>query len=139
MRRKVDLRSLERILDANVNRAKEGLRVCEDTVRFVYNDRSLTSRFKNVRHELTDTAAALGPDALIRARDVSVDTGRPTSVSESARSGVPDVFRANVQRVKESLRVLEEFAKIIDGKVAERFKNLRYRVYELEKKTLERL
>jgi len=39
-----------------------------------------------------------------------------------------------MQRVKESARVLEEFSKLIDRKVSVGFKNIRYGIYEIEKK-----
>jgi hypothetical protein len=49
-----------------------------------------------------------------------------------------DIYYANSQRVKESIRVLEEFAKLRNKQVAEKLKKLRYRVYALEKKIIER-
>jgi hypothetical protein len=49
-----------------------------------------------------------------------------------------DVFYANSQRAKESLRVLEEFAKLRDRRLAEDLKKLRYQVYALEKNVIER-
>ena len=135
----MDKKKIDRVVDANINRAKEGLRVCEDTARFILDDKVLTAGYKAVRHELTAVASSFNYKVIIKARDVGGDTGRPTTASESARTGVADVFYANTQRVKESLRVLEEFAKISDGKLAERFKSLRYKVYGLEKKALERV
>ncbi len=135
----IDKRKIDRVLDANINRAKEGLRVCEDTARFILDDKVLTAGYKHVRHELTAVSKAFNYKDIIKARDVAGDRGRPTTVSESLRKGVADIFYANTQRVKESLRVLEEFAKISDGKLAERFKLLRYKVYGLEKKALERV
>ena len=135
----MDKKKIDRVIDANINRAKEGLRVCEDTARFILNDRVLTAGYKAVRHELTAVASYFNYEVIIKARDVGGDTGRPTTASESARGSVAGVFYANTQRVKESLRVLEEFAKISDGKLAESFKSLRYKVYGLEKKALARV
>ena len=48
---------LLRIIDAAANRAREGLRVVEDYVRFALDDRHLTEQLKRLRHNL---AAALG-------------------------------------------------------------------------------
>ena len=42
-----------RIIDANLNRAAEGLRVLEDIARLGLNDASLSERLKTLRHELT--------------------------------------------------------------------------------------
>src|SRR5262245_59797174 len=41
-----------RILDAQANRAAEGLRVIEDYVRFVLDDRHLSQLAKSLRHDL---------------------------------------------------------------------------------------
>lgn len=130
---------VERVIDANFNRAKEGLRVCEDTARFILDDKDLTAGYKNVRHELTAAAEAFGLRTIVRSRDVTGDVGRPTTVSESRRGNIADIFYANTQRVKESLRVLEEFAKLSSGEPAEKIKALRYKVYGLEKKALKQL
>ena len=130
---------VDRVVDANFNRAKEGLRVCEDTARFVLDDRGLTSGYKAVRHQLTEAADIFGLKDIVRSRDIEGDAGRSTIPAESKRENVSEIFYANAQRVKESLRVLEEFAKLRSPALAERFKILRYRVYGLEKKAFERL
>jgi thiamine-phosphate pyrophosphorylase len=123
-------------MDANLNRAKEGLRVCEDICRFVWDQKNWTGRFKDVRHQLTAAVAAFGISNLIRARDVGRDIGKKTISPEMKRGDVDDIFFANVQRVKESLRVLEEFSKIKHLRAAEGFKKLRYQVYALERKII---
>ena len=130
-----------RIIDANANRLKEGLRVCEEVARFILDDSRLTAGLKKIRHEadaaldsLTDRSRCLA------ARDSVRDTGRRIHTSrELKRSNVIDIFCANIQRVKESIRVLEEFAKIDDSKCALMYKDLRYRVYEIEKQAVNRL
>jgi len=43
-----------------------------------------------------------------------------------------------MERVKESLRVLEEFSKLIDGGISDRFKRLRFRAYGAEKRLVSR-
>ena len=125
---------LYRVMDANLNRAKEGLRVCEDICRFVYDERQWTEGFKAVRHRLTDAAAGLDIPKLVAARHVEGDVGRKTVNSELTRRKIDDIFYANAQRVKESIRVLEEFAKLKDRRIAEDFKKLRYNMYALEKR-----
>lgn len=136
MRAHLDRKVFLRVVDANFNRAKEGLRVCEDTARFVRNSKGLARDYKDVRHKLTDAVSGFGFQALLAARDIHGDVGRVTTDSESARVSVNDIFQANSQRVKESLRVLEEFAKLVDIAAAENLKLLRYRVYALEKTAL---
>jgi hypothetical protein len=124
-------KDLNRILDANFNRAKEGLRVCEDICRYVWNEKALTKAFKGVRHDLTGVINTMD---FLSARNVGGDIGRPTSVSEGKRKDLNAVFFANAQRVKESLRVLEEIIKLINPTTAESIKGLRYKVYVLEQK-----
>lgn len=126
--------TLYRVMDANFNRAKEGLRVCEDICRFVYDQKQWTKDFKTIRHQLTASAVRLDSKRLVAARQVRGDVGRKTVNSELARRKIDDIFYANSQRVKESIRVLEEFAKLKHKGVAEDFKRLRYRMYALEKK-----
>ncbi len=129
---------LHRILDANFNRAKEGLRVCEDISRYVWDDKILTRSFKETRHGLTTAVEGLGILNVVAARDVKADVGKPTTASESKRASLDAVFWANSQRVKESIRVLEEITKLINPQVAESIKILRYKVYVLEQKALKR-
>ncbi|MBI4309514.1 MAG: thiamine-phosphate pyrophosphorylase [Candidatus Omnitrophica bacterium] len=131
-------KKLYRILDANFNRAKEGLRVCEDVCRYVNNDKQLTRGFKDARHDLTGAVEALDILKALAGRDIKGDIGRATSPSESRRKGIEAVFWANAQRVKESLRVLEEISKLINVKSAQRMKHLRYTVYDLEQKALKK-
>ncbi len=65
------------------------------------------------------------------------DVGRNIKIDELKRDSIADIFFANIQRVKESLRVLEEFSKLTDKKVSGRLKQLRYRIYQIEKDALE--
>jgi hypothetical protein len=139
MRRAVTRKEIYRVVDANYNRAKEGLRVCEDVARFVFNDRQLTARLKRARHGLTAAVQGFGLREIVTAREIRKDVGRKTSGAESDRFSVGDLFYANSQRTKESLRVLEEFAKLVNIKAAEKLKQLRYAVYAIEKEALGRL
>lgn len=139
MPRQVTQKELFRVVDANYNRAKEGLRVCEDIARFVFDDRALTARFKRVRHGLLQAVKPFGFNEIVTARDIVKDVGRGSVKSETIRRSVEDLLNANSQRVKESLRVLEEFAKLVNIKAAEKLKRLRYAVYDLEKEALGRL
>ena len=129
-------RSLYRILDANFNRTKEGLRVCEDLCRYIWDQRTLTRAYKDVRHDLTGIIAGLNIQKALEARHIQGDVGRATSVSESKRKDINAVFWANSQRVKESLRVLEEVTKLLDAGVSFKLKALRYKVYALEQKVV---
>jgi len=129
------IKNINRIIDANINRAKEGLRVCEEITRFILDSRSLTEGFKKIRHQIDTLLKGIASSAgLLKARESLKDVGRNISAGELKRRGLEDIFFANIQRIKESLRVLEEFSKLENIKIAVRFKKLRYSIYELEKK-----
>ncbi len=131
-----------RIVDANFNRSREGLRVCEEVTRFVWNSASLTKELKSVRHSITNILknAATASKILFATRDVKSDVGRKERrKSEMRRLDYSDIFSANIERAKESLRVLEEFFKLIDKNDSTKFTKLRFKVYEIEKKALSHL
>jgi thiamine-phosphate pyrophosphorylase len=122
-----------RVMDANFNRTKEGLRVCEDVCRFVYDERSLTRRLKMIRHDMTDIMKSFHWKAVIKARDMAADVGKRSTVTEMRRKSVEDMLFANLPRVKESVRVLAAIAKLMSPQTAEAFKKLRYRIYAVER------
>ena len=128
-------KAIYRVIDANINRVKEGLRVCEEITRFILDNRNLTAEFKKIRHR-TDAILKYLPrnTELIKKRQSLTDIGRKIYVNELKRKNYRDIFFANIQRVKESIRVLEEFTKLINKNIAVRFKGLRYDIYEVEKK-----
>ena len=128
---------LGRIIDASANRAREGLRVAEDYVRFVLDDPGLTRRLKEVRHRLAAALQGFDQDLLIASRDTRDDVGTHIMTpSEQVRENPRAVLTANFKRMAEALRTLEEYGKLIDVWLAGRFEVLRYDVYTLEKLTL---
>lgn len=131
-----------RILDANLNRAREGLRVCEDVTRFTLDSKALSKELKALRHGIALGMRSMpsGIEMLIQSRDTENDVGKDSKrASEMKRTDATDIFMANIQRVKESLRVLEEFSKIVDRRLAIRFRRIRFKTYDIEKRTIKRL
>ncbi len=124
-----------RIVDANYNRASEGLRVLEEFARFVLEDRFLTSQFKQLRHDLAAAIQAFSRPDLLAARDTQNDIGTVLRTdTEYHRPDLQSVLSANSARVEQSLRVLEEYAKTTgDPGVAAQFESLRYRAYTLHR------
>lgn len=120
---------IERLIDANLNRLKEGIRVIEDIARYVYDDATLTPRLKALRHQLQK---AYNPDRLIY-RDIENDIQKETIQSELNRTSIDDLVIANFSRAQESSRVLEESFKLTDATLSELFKSVRYELYALEK------
>ncbi len=132
--------NINRIIDANLNRVKEGLRVCEEITRFILDNYKFSAAFKKIRHDIDKFANKVCPVTnLLKNRKSSTDVGRLNSKQELKRSGCKDIFWANIQRSKESLRVLEEFSKLVDIKAALGFKKLRYKVYEIEKESFKKI
>lgn len=128
-------RRLWRVLDANFNRSREGLRVCEEIFRFFLDDAVMTRRLKKARHQVTRLMKA-GPvpiSELLASRNVGGDEGKKPSRLEKRRTDAADLFGANIERVKESLRAIEEFTKLADAKLSDRYKKLRFEVYAIEK------
>ena len=128
-----------RIIDANLNRAKEGLRVCEEIARFILDNHKFTAQLKAVRHKINSLAQVYPMAKLLKERSVLADVGRLNCCGELTRANCKDIFWANIQRVKESLRVLEEFSKLVDIRAALGFKQLRYKVYEIEKESFKKI
>ncbi len=122
-----------RAVDANANRAREGLRVCEDVCRFLWDDAAATRGLREVRHALSAVLREWMGEA-VAARDTAGDVAASSRFDRPVRGGSEDIFFANIQRVKEALRVLEEFAKWLRPSSAGDIKRLRYRVYDLEKR-----
>lgn len=121
-----------RIMDANINRAKEGLRVIEDFVRFVMDDKELSEELKKLRHEIS--LNIMDYLEILSSRDSEGDVGiRIKLESENRREDLKDIIISNFKRCQESLRVLEEFSKLYDINLSGNFKKLRYKAYQLEK------
>ncbi len=123
-----------RILDAAANRAREGLRVVEDYVRFVLDDQAITRKLKAIRHRFAEAIRGIDPGLLMTARDTPGDVGTHiVAFDEQVRGDLSSVIVANCKRVAESLRSLEEYSKINDRWLAGRFESLRYDLYVIEK------
>ena len=124
-----------RLIDANLDRLSEGLRVLEDIARFLFGDIQTTETLKSLRHKLTTTDPAF-KNRLLTARDSSSDVGRESHVERTERKHLIDLVTANAKRVQESLRVLEEFAKLPeapDGIANLEFEQARFTLYEIER------
>ncbi len=121
--------AIYRILDANLDRAREGLRIIEEWCRFGLNESNLTDECKQLRQELARWHSA----DIRAARDTPGDVGTElTHAQEQERHSLTHVLQANFSRIQEALRVLEEYSKLYSGEMGAAFKQMRYRVYTLE-------
>ncbi len=134
------LASVWRVLDANLNRAREGLRVLEDFARFLGDSHDVSFKLKSMRHDLVTAekqlfaSAGIGMADRLQFRDTEGDVGTSQMTDgEQQRSALPDVIIANIRRVEESLRSLEEFGKLVSLSFSSAMKSLRYSAYTLEK------
>lgn len=130
-----------RIFDANLNRVREGLRVCEDVARFIFDDRFLTTAFKNLRHECSQVLLNM-PELhkkAVLSRDSEKDVGKKSFIADKKQPDWNDLMTANIRRVEEALRVLEEISKLVAEKKSNYFQRMRFKVYGLEKKVFKRI
>ncbi len=130
-----------RVLDANWNRAREGLRVCEEVARFVLEDAALTRQLQRARYTLDRTVISqLHVADLFAARNVRSDPGRPSLRPHSgSHRRYRDLACANIRRTEEALRVMEEFSRISFPRAARSFAALRFKSYDLEQTLFRRL
>lgn len=117
-----------RLIDANLNRLREGIRVVEDIFRYVYNDKQTALKLKELRH----LSRLENYIELLETRDVKNDVLRTSIKSEQNRTDLYSILIANFKRAQESSRVLEEFCKLISIEDSENFKYIRYELYNLE-------
>ena len=133
-------RAIYRIIDVNLNRASEGLRVIEDGVRFVLDDLLLTEELKGLRHSLAKivkATTAFSQEELISSRNSQGDVG--AELAEEKREKIKEMLKANFKRVEEAERSLEEFGKLLSPLMGEQFRKIRFQTYCLEKKIEMRL
>lgn len=127
-----------RIMDVNLNRAGEALRGMEEYARFVINSKTLSTRIKTLRHDLSGIAQAWKSchdtaDQPLFNRDIVGDVGTNIkTVSETTRSDALAVAASATRRAAESLRALAEYGKIDSPELAAQFERLRYAVYDIE-------
>ncbi len=129
------IQKVQRALDANCNRVREGLRVAEDAARFLLDDPRLLTRLKKLRHQVTAAEKSLFKSDRLRrvSRDVAGDLGRGTrEKSEKQRGNIGELLKANLKRAQEGLRSLEEFSKLLGHPAALKFKKIRYECYKVE-------
>jgi len=124
---------LYRIVDANLNRVSEGLRVLEDIARFHLDDQEVCSLLKSLRHQVR----ALGSDCValcLAARTADTDVGFAVSQeTDKARETLAALTAANFKRAEEGLRVLEETLSLLGHAAsAKECERLRFAVYTLE-------
>ncbi len=122
-----------RLIDANLDRAKEGLRVVEDWCRFHLNNIEIIVTLKDWRQRL----GALHVSKYKFARDTYSDKGLGlTHPAQTKRKKSEEIVSANCARVQEALRVIEEFSRESDPLLSNTSQEIRYGLYAVEIKIL---
>lgn len=113
--------------------------MCEDIVRFSWEMPRLFRQLRTVRHAIAKSVRQLPVpvEDLLRARESRVDIGRRSSASRI--ESLERLLVLNLQRAKESLRVLEECSRVLAPRQTAVFQQLRFRVYEVERDLLLRV
>jgi len=131
-----------RIIDANLNRIGEGLRLLEDAARLLLDDAAITEQLKAMRHRLV-TGDLPFNKRLLQGRDAEGDIGVDIEAADQKEPReLPLMVVANSRRVQESLRVIEELAKapgLDAGLDTEVFKQARFELYSIERRLFARL
>jgi thiamine-phosphate pyrophosphorylase len=136
-----------RMIDANLNRSSEGLRVLEDVARFLINDAELYQLLRTLRHDLARETESLSV-GLLSQRDAGHDVGHLSSrekelnMKTTSLQDLLDLVKANAKRVEESLRVVEELAKLPEISSvlnSASFEQARFALYTLERDLISRI
>lgn len=126
--------NIVRLIDASANRAREGLRVVEDYVRFVLDDAIATQQLKRFRHTFTLLMGEIPLSDRLIARETRQDVGTGITLdSERQRDDAQSVLAANFTRIQESLRSLEEYSKVVCPAISSGLEQLRYDSYTIQK------
>ena len=127
---------MNRIIDANINRVCEGLRVIEDICRFELSRNECAKELKEIRHFIRKKLSI--NNLYLSDRDSINDGGKKYQEIEGDRNNVTDLLKANFLRVEEGLRVLEETSKVdgfLRAYIAD-IKKFRFEIYSIEKNLL---
>ena len=117
------------IIDANLDRAREGLRVIEDWARFGLGEENFVNRIKNFRQILGKNHLEIYKES----RNYSEDQCKGLSHIEQIKRKTPEqIISSNSARVQEALRVIEEFSRLHNHELSKIASEIRYEIYTIE-------
>lgn len=117
---------IQQIIDANLNRVSEGLRVIEEYTRFLWKNKPLTDQLAALRKQVNSSETTPEQNLLIR----NIESDMRAMDPPTQRKTIWDLLKANFKRAEEGLRVLEEYTGL------PLYNQLRYELYQLEKAVL---
>ncbi len=117
------------IIDANLDRAREGLRVIEDWARFGLGNEKYVERLKNFRQILGKHHL----EVYKQSRNYIEDQCKGLTHQEQLnRKTSEQIISSNSGRVQEALRVIEEFSRLHNHALSKIASQIRYEIYSLE-------
>ena len=117
------------IIDANLDRAREGLRVLEDWARFGLGENDYVKRIKNFRQILGKNHLAIYKNTRNYIEDRSKGL---THIEQFNRKTSEQIISSNAARVQEALRVIEEFSRLHNHELSKIASEIRYEIYTIE-------
>jgi len=120
-----------RIIDVNLNRLAEALKVVEDLCRFELNDKRLVAEVRRLRARFQPAVRELRRKVL-PFRSSRTDSGRSSRFDRTPRTSPADILHANLKRIQEAARILEEMTRLEFPQAFPVFKALRFGGYDLE-------
>ena len=121
--------SIYQIIDANLDRTREGLRVLEDWARFGLGRNDFVAKIKNYRQILGKNHL----EVYKQSRNYIEDECKGLTHQEQNNRKTPEqIISSNAGRVQEALRVIEEFSRLQNHELSEIASEIRYEIYTLE-------
>ncbi|MCF8067207.1 MAG: thiamine phosphate synthase [Desulfobacterales bacterium] len=129
------MNDIYRIIDANLNRSSEGLRVIEDISRFHFEKKAVTETLREIRHTARKMFTDMS-DRLIFARAADKDIGKIISEETTLdnKTDLKELIASNFKRIEEGFRTIEENLKIVNEyERSKKIESLRFKIYTIEK------
>ncbi|UCD05247.1 MAG: thiamine phosphate synthase [candidate division WOR-3 bacterium] len=126
-----------RIIDVNLNRLDESLKLIEDVARFHIADRQILQQTRKIRNALLDFKKSLPLKRIVGSRRSAEDPGRAAKFDARATKSSTAVIISNLARAKEASRILEETCKVLDPGLSGSMKEIRFKIYDLEKEIVQ--
>ena len=123
-----DLR-IYQIIDANLDRAREGLRVLEDWARFGLGKEKYVEKIKNFRQILGKNHLEVYKQSRNHIKDKCKGL---THQEQFNRITCEQIISSNSARVQEALRVIEEFSRLQNHELSKIASEIRYEIYNIE-------
>ncbi|MCX7994392.1 MAG: thiamine phosphate synthase [candidate division WOR-3 bacterium] len=127
----------EQILDVNLNRLTEALKLIEDYIRFELKKPAILEKVRNLRYNFFLLKKSISTIDIVSSRQSASDLGRKPDFDSVPREKELDIIMANFTRAKESARIIEEILRMKDRSASRVMKRIRFGIYDLEKIVLE--